>query len=57
MKTLVMGLGNPILTDDGVGIHVARKVDSHLMSRATHSTQSEFRIRTIQLASGVPFGL
>jgi hydrogenase maturation protease len=23
-KTLVLGLGNPILTDDGVGIHVAR---------------------------------
>ncbi len=25
MKTLVLGLGNPILTDDGVGIHVVRK--------------------------------
>ncbi len=24
MKTLVLGLGNPILTDDGVGVHVAR---------------------------------
>jgi hydrogenase maturation protease len=24
MKTLVLGLGNPILTDDGVGIHVVR---------------------------------
>jgi hydrogenase maturation protease len=24
MKTLVVGLGNPILTDDGVGIYVAR---------------------------------
>jgi hydrogenase maturation protease len=24
LKTLVLGLGNPILTDDGVGIHVAR---------------------------------
>jgi Ni,Fe-hydrogenase maturation factor len=23
-RTLVRGLGNPILTDDGVGIHVAR---------------------------------
>ncbi len=26
MKTLVLGLGNPILTDDGVGIHVIRQV-------------------------------
>ena len=27
MKTLVIGLGNPILTDDGVGIYAARLVD------------------------------
>ena len=26
MKTLVLGLGNPILTDDGVGITVVREV-------------------------------
>jgi hydrogenase maturation protease len=26
MKTLILGLGNPILTDDGVGIHVVRAV-------------------------------
>lgn len=26
MRTLVLGLGNPILTDDGVGIHVVRAV-------------------------------
>ncbi len=26
MKTLVLGLGNPILSDDGVGIRVAREV-------------------------------
>jgi hydrogenase maturation protease len=25
-KTLVLGLGNPLLTDDGVGIHVVRAV-------------------------------
>ncbi len=24
MKTLILGLGNPILTDDGVGIHIVR---------------------------------
>ena len=26
MKTLVLGLGNPILTDDGVGVKVADAV-------------------------------
>jgi len=26
MSTLVLGLGNPILTDDGVGINIARKL-------------------------------
>ncbi len=30
MKTLVIGLGNPILTDDSVGIHVARAVQAAL---------------------------
>jgi hydrogenase maturation protease len=30
MKTLVLGLGNPILSDDGVGIKVAREVASQL---------------------------
>ena len=32
LQTLVLGLGNPILTDDGVGIHVTRAVVSRLMS-------------------------
>lgn len=30
MKTLVLGLGNPILSDDGVGIKVAHEVASQL---------------------------
>lgn len=30
MKTVVLGLGNPIVTDDGVGIHVVREVASRL---------------------------
>ena len=28
-KTLILGLGNPILTDDGVGIHVVRAAAAH----------------------------
>jgi hydrogenase maturation protease len=27
-KTLILGLGNPILTDDGIGIHVVRAVEA-----------------------------
>jgi len=30
MKTLVLGLGNPILSDDAVGIRVAREVERKL---------------------------
>lgn len=30
MKTIVIGLGNPIMTDDGVGIKVARELKSRL---------------------------
>ncbi len=30
MKTLVIGLGNPYLTDDGVGVHVANAVQEAL---------------------------
>ena len=32
-STLVLGLGNPILTDDGVGIHVVRAVAGCLASQ------------------------
>ena len=30
MKTIVLGVGNPILQDDGVGIHVANQVKQHV---------------------------
>lgn len=33
MKTLVLGLGNPILSDDGVGIHVVRAAAGRLPQR------------------------
>jgi hydrogenase maturation protease len=32
MKTLVLGIGNNILGDDGVGIHVAREVAARLQN-------------------------
>jgi len=33
VKTLVLGLGNPLLTDDGVGLRVARELRSRLTGR------------------------
>ncbi len=33
MKTLVLGLGNPILGDDGVGLRVAEEVESRVDQR------------------------
>jgi hydrogenase maturation protease len=47
MKTLVLGLGNPLLGDDGVGWHVAEKVakvleDGQLPSAATLETEVDF---------------
>lgn len=33
MKTLVIGLGNPILTDDGVGVKVAYELEKILATR------------------------
>jgi hydrogenase maturation protease len=32
LKTLIVGLGNPILGDDGVGWHIARQVKQQLLS-------------------------
>lgn len=33
MKTLVVGLGNPILSDDGVGLRVAQELEGKLNSQ------------------------
>jgi hydrogenase maturation protease len=38
MKTLVVGLGNPILTDDGVGVRVAYEVEKRLPPEAQSTT-------------------
>lgn len=35
MKTLVVGLGNPILTDDGVGVRVAWELEAQLKDMAS----------------------
>jgi len=30
MKTIVLGVGNPILRDDGVGVHVVKQLKQHI---------------------------
>jgi len=30
MKTIILGIGNPILGDDGVGVHVANELKKHI---------------------------
>jgi hydrogenase maturation protease len=44
MKTLVIGLGNPILTDDGVGIYAAREV--------ARSLPLDADVEVVELATG-----
>jgi hydrogenase maturation protease len=44
MKTLVIGLGNPILTDDGIGIYVAREV--------AHKLPPDTDVEVVELATG-----
>lgn len=47
-KTLVLGLGNPILTDDGVGVLVAEKVRSRL-PKDTHIDITEVSVGGLTL--------
>jgi hydrogenase maturation protease len=48
-KTLVLGLGNPILTDDGIGIHVVRALESR--SLPPHVTCAEASVGGLRLLS------
>jgi hydrogenase maturation protease len=43
MKTLVLGLGNPLLRDDAVGLHVARRLQSLLGGRPDVEIDEEYR--------------
>ncbi len=53
MKTLVLGLGNPILCDDGVGIRVAREL-RHRLDRKDVTVQetSLAGLRLLDLLTG-----
>lgn len=48
-KTLVLGLGNPILTDDGAGVHVVRAVQSRLASHDSHIEFAEASVGGMRL--------
>ncbi len=56
MKTLVLGLGNPILTDDGVGIHVVRQAAALRQSASgdtvTFAEASVGGIRLLEMIAG-----
>jgi hydrogenase maturation protease len=43
MKTLVLGLGNPLLRDDAVGLHVARRVSALLDHSADVEVDEDYR--------------
>ena len=50
MKTLIVGLGNPILTDDGVGVKVAYQVDDALIdAQRKHITVTEASVGGLRL--------
>ena len=53
LKTLVLGLGNPILTDDGVGVHVVRAVAGRCTGNdATFAEASVGGLRLVELIAG-----
>ncbi len=52
-KTLILGLGNPILSDDGVGIHVVRALGSRsFASGVTLAEASVGGLRLLEVISG-----
>lgn len=56
MKTIIIGLGNPILTDDGVGVLIANRVAEHLAEQSISDVfvteASVGGLRLMELMSG-----
>ena len=52
MRTLIVGLGNPIVGDDGVGIHVVRKLKEKFSSLANLETK-ELSVGGIRLVEEI----
>jgi hydrogenase maturation protease len=52
-KTLVLGLGNPILTDDGIGIHVVRALTAQPLPSGVVLTEAGVGgLRLLETISG-----
>ncbi len=52
-STLVLGMGNPILSDDGVGLEVARRLQEGLLPDGVDVQQSEVAgLRLLELLKG-----
>ena len=53
MKTLILGLGNPILTDDGIGLHVVRELMTRsLPDNVTCAEASLGGLRLLEIIAG-----
>jgi hydrogenase maturation protease len=53
MKTLVLGLGNPVLSDDGVGIRIARRLEDRVDQReVTVMEASQAGLSILDLLAG-----
>lgn len=53
MKTLILGLGNPILSDDGVGLVVARRLFERIGGEGVDLIEAAASgLQTVQLLSG-----
>ena len=53
-KTLIIGLGNPILTDDGVGVKVAREIEKRVdLKRHPELTITEASVGGLRLMEAV----
>lgn len=52
MKTLILGLGNPILSDDGVGPHVTRELEGKLDESVTVTEASLAGLNLLDLLVG-----
>jgi hydrogenase maturation protease len=53
LKTLILGLGNPILTDDGIGIHVLRELMTRsLPDHVTCAEASLGGLRLLEIITG-----
>lgn len=55
MKTLILGLGNPILRDDGVGIKVAKEIGRRLASSHIEVREASIAgLDLLELIQGYP---